>query len=559
MAVHPPQTFRDFPDNPVSNYGKNIIDNFQTKICQDVANIPKIPLYLPLSFRDVLNKVGGGHLHSPPNDAPSCIIPVPTDAKVGGLYAAKLLEEHDCYAVGAMRFPDIPIMKPLFELFRALLYNEVLVQRTSADPDPKKFDVIGIPPDYRQLGLTALMDNVLGLFVKRLADDCYKKQITGWALMAYDMYSTRTYMSGKRSDTRKCLDELQQMPYSTKVVNWLDIYRLYQLARQGIVRNSSGESGFRSPGSGKASKGGSEVITKKLSENLQNKPILHMCVNAISYIKDSSDHKGPGTGVRLHLVNGQSRMYARVINTTALPCLRTTDLAAAELDSDQSTALSELQYGSTTKIRVKFKTAWWGEAAVMKELGGCGAIVGGQSFTDRMVRTVVYPSYGVDSGRQFTVLTVSYARTADASRWHPLLREESEEQLKEIVLRDLAAVHGFDPVKEVESTSGTPCMELGAFGFFGLGQFAEVIKHLGRPTAGGRLHFAGEGVRWAVGALEASRRAVQEIVLCSCPDKWVKSETTSGEKEVIWTDERIMFQIAVFICELEAVYVHHLH
>ncbi|KAI0915512.1 hypothetical protein AcV5_003711 [Taiwanofungus camphoratus] len=138
-------------------------------------------------------------------------------------------------------------------------------------------------------------------------------------------------------------------------------------------------------------------------------------------------------------------MYARVINTTALPCLRTTDLAAAELDSDQSAALSELQYGSTTKIRVKFKTAWWGEAAVMKELGGCGAIVGGQSFTDRM----------------FTVFTVSYARTADASRWHPLLREELEEQLKEIVLRDIAAVHGFDPVKEVESMSGTPCIELG--------------------------------------------------------------------------------------------------
>lgn len=93
------------------------------------------------------------------------------------------------------------------------------MQRTSADPDPNKFDVIGIPPDYRQLGLTALVDNVLGLFIMRLAGDCYKKQITGWALMAYDMYSTRTSMSGKRSDTCKCLDELQQMPYSTKVVN----------------------------------------------------------------------------------------------------------------------------------------------------------------------------------------------------------------------------------------------------------------------------------------------------------------------------------------------------
>lgn len=169
-------------------------------------------------------------------------------------------------------------------------------------------------------------------------------------------------------------------------------------------------------------------------------------------------------------------MYARVINTTALPCLRTTDLAAAELDSDQSAALSELQYGSTTKIRVKFKTAWWGEAAVMKELGGCGAIVGGQSFTDRMVRTVVYPSYGVDSGRQFTVFTVSYARTADASRWHPLLREELEEQLKEIVLRDIAAVHGFDPVKEVESMSGTPCIELGQRPVFN--GYANLIDHV---------------------------------------------------------------------------------
>lgn len=155
------------------------------------------------------------------------------------------------------------------------------------------------------------------------------------------------------------------------------------------------------------------------------------------------DETPPGlVQVRLH--DGRLKLYDHVINTATLPCLRAMDITSAKLSPAQSTALRELQYGPSTKIGVEFKTAWWEDACTMKKYGKYGPIVGGQSSTDRMIRTVVYPSYGVKSGRKSTVLVVSYTWTADAIQWSSLLGKESEEQLRNIEVRDLAAVHGFD-------------------------------------------------------------------------------------------------------------------
>ncbi|KAI0959092.1 hypothetical protein AcW1_004023 [Taiwanofungus camphoratus] len=152
--------------------------------------------------------------------------------------------------VGAMRFPAIPITCRLFELVlelqkvsglkprlnlmeyyfdnanSTLLYNEVLMKQTSGI-HPEDFHVRNIPPGYGKYGVTRLVDNVLNPFVKALADDYEMKRHAGWNItMEYDIYSTRVYMSGNRSDNKEYLDELKKMPYPTEVqvVNWLETF-----------------------------------------------------------------------------------------------------------------------------------------------------------------------------------------------------------------------------------------------------------------------------------------------------------------------------------------------
>jgi len=136
-------------------------------------------------------------------------------------------------------------------------------------------------------------------------------------------------------------------------------------------------------------------------------------------------------------VQGESkpRTYSHVISTIPLPCLRRIDMSGAGLNVMQKTALRKLQYGPSIKIGMRFKSAWWTEKF---------GIVGGQSFTDLPLRTIVYPSYGVDSATPSTVLIASYCWTNDAERLGSLIntgKTQYDEQLKELVLRNLAEVH----------------------------------------------------------------------------------------------------------------------
>lgn len=90
-----------------------------------------------------------------------------------------------------------------------------------------------------------------------------------------------------------------------------------------------------------------------------------------------------------------SRKYSHVILAIPPSCIRALDLSTCELDFGQRNGLRELEVAPSSKIGIKFKTAWW------KEQG----ITGGQSQTDRLARTIVYPSHG---GGESTVLIASY-------------------------------------------------------------------------------------------------------------------------------------------------------
>lgn len=81
-----------------------------------------------------------------------------------------------------------------------------------------------------------------------------------------------------------------------------------------------------------------------------------------------------------------SKDYAAVVSTVTLGCLSTIDLTTCEIagyNYPQWSAIRELQYGPAIKIGIRWDSPWW-----QAELG----IVGGQSFTDLPIRTMLVVS-----------------------------------------------------------------------------------------------------------------------------------------------------------------------
>jgi monoamine oxidase len=142
---------------------------------------------------------------------------------------------------------------------------------------------------------------------------------------------------------------------------------------------------------------------------------------------------------------GKQHTYSHVISTLPMPNLRIIDLSGSKLDVVQTNALRESDYGPSIKVGIQFNETWW--TTGQDKDGKSFNIVGGQSFTDLPIRTVVYPSYGVYSKTPSTTLIASYCWTYDAERLGALIgtgQKEFDDQLKALVLKDLAAIHNVD-------------------------------------------------------------------------------------------------------------------
>ena len=127
--------------------------------------------------------------------------------------------------------------------------------------------------------------------------------------------------------------------------------------------------------------------------------------------------------------------------TLPMPVLRTVDLSQAKISPMQSNAIRSLTYGSAVKIGMQFQTAWWTNG-VDKD-GQKLDIIGGQSYTDRPLRQVVYPSFGDVENGKTTTLIASYCLTDDANRLGALV-ENNKTLLVDMVLRELADIHNVD-------------------------------------------------------------------------------------------------------------------
>ncbi|KAK5875447.1 hypothetical protein CesoFtcFv8_026530 [Champsocephalus esox] len=166
--------------------------------------------------------------------------------------------------------------------------------------------------------------------------------------------------------------------------------------------------------------------------------------------------------------------------------------------------LKGVHYDSSTKIILIFREKFW-----LKD-----GIRGGKSITDSPSRFIYYPSHSFPNNKTIGVLLASYTWSDDSL----LFLGASDEDLKELVLRDLERIHG-KKVRAlctgvvVKKWSADP-HSLGAFAFFApfqhLDHYAEEMFR-----SEGRVHFAGEHTAfphaWIETAMKSAIRAATNI------------------------------------------------
>ncbi|KAI5984069.1 hypothetical protein EDD15DRAFT_2484624 [Pisolithus albus] len=471
-------------------------------------------------------------------------------------------------------------------------FNRVSQQISDKPKGPFRGEDMGVDAAYIRAGADAITNDVVDPFVRLLAEDLKHGTKKGWErLKEHDSRSVREYMAFKYLPSVNSGLPKQHLPEA--VINWC---ALLCASGEGYGR-ALAESVFSSLAFAKADStdlgdidwkcfdGGSEILVQRMEQVIHKKKD-RICFNSrVKSISRSQsltitvgsdfptgklpegaketidgDQKTitiPNTGVAVEVASEPDpHVYSHVISTLPLRVLRMIDMRDAMLNFNQKNALRQLRDVPCTKIAIQFKEAWW-----TTKLG----IVGGQSFTDLPICAITYPSHGVDSDSRSRVLIASYCWTTDAYHLGSLATLEQRTALKELVLDNLAEVHGNDITSEflrkqflgmhVKDWShdaqtmgeiGPPLgfdtfltADLGAFPFFGPGDFQNTYASLTYPAAEMRLHFAGDVISpyhpWVVGALDSAWRAVYEYLIVTKQDDKIERFMDLWGDNVGWT------------------------
>lgn len=427
-------------------------------------------------------------------------------------------------------------------------FNDVRLRTNELSPrDQFGFKATGVPNQDLAEGYSAIIEDTFGPFVQALRQDLVPPgSRRGWQrMMRQDNHSARSYMSVACNLPMPTIHFCETMDTST------DSYdKAFSEACLDMVAFGTDETKWW------CLDGGSRVLPDAMRNYIEKYNPDSLWLNTrVTGLRTVGSDEVDGITV---LVGDKPRTFEHVISTIPLPVFRTLDIDDPRLFNVQQTnALRQLSYGPSIKVGIKFKSQWWAEKGL--------DIVGGQSYTDRNIRTTVYPSYGIEGPHKTTVLIASYTWTSDAAVLGALVspktsdaaafgglvspNEECRERLRELVLRDLARVHNVDvAMLQDQFVDIFPWAwqndynTQGAFAFFGPGQFGRLYRSLARPCGGYHLHMAGEALSprhaWIVGALDASWRAVEEIILRSYPPKVYKDFVRMWGKNEEWIPSR---------------------
>ncbi|THU94485.1 hypothetical protein K435DRAFT_668339 [Dendrothele bispora CBS 962.96] len=452
--------------------------------------------------------------------------------------------------VGAMRYPDIPIMWRVFDLFRNRLqignelipyitsspnqvlgYNAQRITQMTVDNNPNTdhfndSDAKGgvVPLNFVQQGPSHWLN---------LCFDPFKQffRTTNWntafnQLMEFDQYSARMFMATEFNITNPNGFHLTKPVYPTSVINWLErmdtATGLFDMAfSEMVLDHLQFDYSITSPKSENVVdwyclRGGSQTFITEMISQIGYENIQHG--KRITKITPTGCDRPLSVKYTTQLeLEERSTDYDYVISTIPLSSLRYVDLDRCNLSYVQREGLRTLRYDSSCKVGIKFTTRWWENLQY--------PIVGGQSKTDRIIRTAVFPSYGIGQMGD-AVMIASYTWSQDALRVGSFCNGQHHQDkgiLINAVLEDLAYLHDV-PLEDLKEQ----CQDwyafdwyadpysIGAFALFGPSQFSNVYPSFGQGAAGGRLLFAGEAISeqhaWVEGALNSAYEAVYKIL-----------------------------------------------
>ncbi|KAM6894318.1 L-amino-acid oxidase-like [Lycodopsis pacificus] len=405
--------------------------------------------------------------------------------RVGGRVQTYRNEEDGWYAeLGAMRIPSSHKILHLFAEMQNVKLNEFIMD----DPNTfylvngflEKTDTVKNNPNIfnytvweSEKGKSA--DELLQRALLKVKHDV-KNHGCRAALMKYDRYSVKDFLRDqgcRSSEAVRMIGDLlneQSLMYTALTEMIYDQTDISDDVKYTEVT------------------GGMDLLPKAFL-NVLNVPIL--LNSKVKRIKHSDK------GVTVSYDTGQELLKLSadiVLVTTTTKAALFMDFVPA-LSSNKMEALRATHYDSSTKIILTFSERFWEKDGIR----------GGKSITDGPSRYIYYPSHGFPTNKNIGVLLASYTWSDDSL----LFLGASDEDLKEMALRDLAKIHG-EHVRSlctgvlVKKWSMDP-YSLGAFALFTPYQHLKYSKELFRRE--GRVHFAGEHTAFPHAWIETSMKS----------------------------------------------------
>lgn len=363
------------------------------------------------------------------------------------------------------------------------LVNEVLERTETVKKDP---GVLRYHVEASEKGKSA--DKLLQQALQKVDDEVEANGCRA-ALLKYDRYSLKDYLKeegGLSSEAVRMLGDLlnqQSLMYTALTEMIYDHTDINDDVKYSEVT------------------GGSDLLPEAFYATLKELDVPILLNSKVKRISQSDK------GVIVSYKKDQEPSLTDLTADAVL--VTTTTKAALFMDFDPALSIEKMEalrathYDSSTKILLTFSERFW-------ELDG---IRGGKSITDGPSRFIYYPSHSFPNNENIGVLLASYTWSDDSL----LFIGASDEDLKELALRDLAKIHGERVLSlctgvVVKKWSMDP-YSLGAFALFTPYQHLEYAKELFRRE--GRVYFAGEHTAfphaWIEASLKSAIRAATNI------------------------------------------------
>ncbi|KAM9335174.1 L-amino-acid oxidase-like [Symphorus nematophorus] len=407
--------------------------------------------------------------------------------RVGGRVETYRNEEDGWYAeLGAMRIPEshnivhwfadelgVKLHKFVMDDPNTFYLVHGLRKRTYAvQTNP---DILGYKLPKSESGRTA--DQLLQRALRKVKDEV-KKHGCKAALQKYDHYSVKEYLKTEGGLSPEAVSMIGDLLNEQSLMHLALTEMIYI---ENDVSDKTNYSGVT---------GGTDLLTKAFLPVLDVPIFLNSTVKRIS----QSD-KGVIVSYQTGQQSSLNDLPADIVLVT------TTAKAALFIDFKPSLSIKKMEalrgvhYESSTKIILTFSEKFWEKDGIR----------GGKSITDGPSRYIYYPSHSFPKNKTIGVLLASYTWSDDSL----LFNGASDEDLKELVLRDLAKIHGEQVWSlctgvVVKRWSLDP-YSLGAFALFTPYQHLEYAKELFRSE--GRVHFAGEHTAFPHAWIETSMKS----------------------------------------------------